>query len=107
MLRPLPRLGNPLRWLLPSYGSSAAASPPCKPPLDVRAAGVRRVEVWPATREQQLTGNRMTPAKTIGILYPGEMGASLAALLRGRGHRVVTTLAGRGERTAGRCREAE
>jgi 3-hydroxyisobutyrate dehydrogenase-like beta-hydroxyacid dehydrogenase len=48
----------------------------------------------------------MISAKTIGILYPGEMGASLAALLRGRGHRVVTTLAGRGERTARLCREA-
>jgi len=43
---------------------------------------------------------------TIGILYPGEMGSSLAALLRGRGHRVVTTLTGRGERTAQLCREA-
>jgi 3-hydroxyisobutyrate dehydrogenase-like beta-hydroxyacid dehydrogenase len=48
----------------------------------------------------------MASAKAIGVLYPGEMGASLAALLRRRGHRVVTTLAGRGERTARLCREA-
>jgi 3-hydroxyisobutyrate dehydrogenase-like beta-hydroxyacid dehydrogenase len=49
----------------------------------------------------------MASAKTIGVLYPGEMGASLAALLRRRGHPVVTTLAGRGERTARLCRGAE
>jgi 3-hydroxyisobutyrate dehydrogenase-like beta-hydroxyacid dehydrogenase len=48
----------------------------------------------------------MTP-KTIGILYPGEMGARLATLMRGCGHRVITTLVGRGARTARRCREAE
>ena len=49
----------------------------------------------------------MAPAKTIGVLYPGEMGASLAALLRRRGHKVVTTLAGRGERTCHvRCEAA-
>src|SRR5438045_2463334 len=47
------------------------------------------------------------PSKTIGVLYPGEMGASLAALLRRRGHHVVATLASRGERTARLCREAE
>ncbi|MDB5356862.1 MAG: putative dehydrogenase [Phycisphaerales bacterium] len=40
---------------------------------------------------------------TVGILYPGEMGASLAAVLRARGARVVTTLAGRGEQTARRA----
>src|SRR5881392_835936 len=49
----------------------------------------------------------MASAKTIGVLYPGEMGASLAVLLRRRGHAVVTTVAGRGERTARLCREAE
>jgi 3-hydroxyisobutyrate dehydrogenase-like beta-hydroxyacid dehydrogenase len=49
----------------------------------------------------------MASAKTIGVLYPGEMGASLAALLRRRGHTVLTTLAGRGERTARQCHDAE
>ena len=34
--------------------------------------------------------------RTVGVLYPGEMGAALASLLGGRGHRIVTTLAGRG-----------
>ncbi len=43
---------------------------------------------------------------TIAILYPGEMGAALASLLRPRGNRLVTTLVGRSERTARRCREA-
>lgn len=47
----------------------------------------------------------MASAKTIGVLYPGEMGASLAALLRRRGHTVVTTVAGRSERTKQLCRE--
>ncbi len=44
--------------------------------------------------------------KTIGILSPGEMGASVALLLRERGLRVVTTLECRGPRSAARCREA-
>ena len=42
--------------------------------------------------------------KTIAVLYPGEMGAALAALLAARGLRVVTTLGCRGEPTARRCR---
>ncbi|MDB5304731.1 MAG: putative dehydrogenase [Phycisphaerales bacterium] len=45
--------------------------------------------------------NNSTP--TVGILYPGEMGASLAAVLCARGVRVITTLAGRGEQTARRA----
>jgi 3-hydroxyisobutyrate dehydrogenase-like beta-hydroxyacid dehydrogenase len=43
---------------------------------------------------------------TVGVLYAGEMGAALAALLRGRGVPVVTTLRGRGDQTARRCAEA-
>ena len=43
---------------------------------------------------------------TIAVLYPGELGAGLGALLKSRGARVVTTVAGRGERTVGRCRDA-
>lgn len=42
---------------------------------------------------------------TAGMLYPGEMGASFAQLLLARGVRVVTTLQGRGERTARLARE--
>jgi 3-hydroxyisobutyrate dehydrogenase-like beta-hydroxyacid dehydrogenase len=45
-------------------------------------------------------------APTIGLLYPGEMGAALAGVLRARGLRVVTTLADRGPETAVRCRES-
>jgi putative dehydrogenase len=44
--------------------------------------------------------------KTVGLLYPGEMGAALASLLHSRGARIVTTVDGRGPRTADRCREA-
>ena len=36
---------------------------------------------------------------TIGILYPGEMGARLGELLLAQGHRVVTTTEGRSRRT--------
>lgn len=43
---------------------------------------------------------------TVGILYPGEMGSSLGKLLQGKGHRVVTTVSGRGERTGRLCRAA-
>jgi 3-hydroxyisobutyrate dehydrogenase-like beta-hydroxyacid dehydrogenase len=42
----------------------------------------------------------------VGVLYGGEMGAAIGALLRGRGYRVIGTLEGRSERTARRCREA-
>jgi 3-hydroxyisobutyrate dehydrogenase-like beta-hydroxyacid dehydrogenase len=42
-------------------------------------------------------------AMTIGILYPGEMGAVLASVLRAGGLRVVTTLGGRSGQTVRRC----
>jgi 3-hydroxyisobutyrate dehydrogenase-like beta-hydroxyacid dehydrogenase len=42
---------------------------------------------------------------TVAVLYPGELGAELAALLVKRGMRVVTTLDGRSETTARRCCE--
>lgn len=45
-------------------------------------------------------------SKTVGLLYPGEMGAAVASLLHSRGVRIVTTLAGRGPRTSERCAEA-
>lgn len=43
---------------------------------------------------------------TVGLLYPGEMGAAVARVLRGGGIAVVTTLRGRAARTAERCAEA-
>src|ERR1700730_5052097 len=43
---------------------------------------------------------------TIGILYPGEMGASFARLLSEVGFRVVTTVEGRSSRTHRLCHEA-
>ncbi|HZL37639.1 MAG TPA: NAD(P)-binding domain-containing protein [Tepidisphaeraceae bacterium] len=45
--------------------------------------------------------------KTVGLLYPGEMGASLARLLSAGGARVVTCVEGRSEQTRSRCRAAE
>lgn len=42
---------------------------------------------------------------TVGVLFPGDMGAAVASLLQSRGMRVVTTLEGRGDRTARRCQE--
>lgn len=46
----------------------------------------------------------MSQPITIAILSPGEMGSALAAVLLARGHRVVTALAGRSERTQERAR---
>jgi 3-hydroxyisobutyrate dehydrogenase-like beta-hydroxyacid dehydrogenase len=43
---------------------------------------------------------------TVGVLHAGELGASVGALLRGRGVRVVTTVEGRGAATTQRTREA-
>lgn len=48
-----------------------------------------------------------TRTVTVGLLYPGELGTALAALLAGLGVRVVTTLAGRSDRTIERARRAE
>jgi uncharacterized protein DUF1932/6-phosphogluconate dehydrogenase-like protein len=42
----------------------------------------------------------------IGLLHPGEMGAALGRLLRGRGHDVLWASAGRSAATAARAREA-
>ncbi len=46
-----------------------------------------------------------TPTRTVGLLHAGEMGASLAAVLRRRGSTVLTTVAGRSEATAQRARQ--
>jgi 3-hydroxyisobutyrate dehydrogenase-like beta-hydroxyacid dehydrogenase len=47
-----------------------------------------------------------THQNTIGILYPGEMGASFGKLLCEGGFRVVTAVEGRSPRTLHLCREA-
>jgi 3-hydroxyisobutyrate dehydrogenase-like beta-hydroxyacid dehydrogenase len=49
---------------------------------------------------------RMEDPSTIGLLYPGEMGAALGRLLVSGGHRVVTTVRGRSDRTERLGREA-
>ena len=43
----------------------------------------------------------------IGILFPGEMGTAIGALLVAEGHEVVTTLEGRSRATIERCQGAE
>jgi 3-hydroxyisobutyrate dehydrogenase-like beta-hydroxyacid dehydrogenase len=43
---------------------------------------------------------------TVGILFPGELGTALATLLKARGHRLVTTAAGRSARTRQAARRA-
>jgi 3-hydroxyisobutyrate dehydrogenase-like beta-hydroxyacid dehydrogenase len=43
---------------------------------------------------------------TVGILYPGEMGASLARVLQESGCHTVTTTLGRSERTCELCRQS-
>ena len=44
--------------------------------------------------------------KTVGILYPGDMGHSVVKVLRGDGFPVVTSLFGRSERTRRLSRSA-
>lgn len=44
--------------------------------------------------------------ETVGVLYPGEMGAAVGAELRRRGVRVLWASAGRSERTRARAEEA-
>jgi 3-hydroxyisobutyrate dehydrogenase-like beta-hydroxyacid dehydrogenase len=46
------------------------------------------------------------PVTTVGIIAPGEMGHAVGARLRARGARVTTSLAGRGERSLARARQA-
>jgi 3-hydroxyisobutyrate dehydrogenase-like beta-hydroxyacid dehydrogenase len=45
-------------------------------------------------------------AAVIGLLHPGEMGAAVGAVLRGRGHRVVWASEGRSAETRKRAEEA-
>jgi 3-hydroxyisobutyrate dehydrogenase-like beta-hydroxyacid dehydrogenase len=45
-------------------------------------------------------------AATVGLLHPGEMGAALGAVLRGRGHRVVWASPGRSAASRARADEA-
>jgi 3-hydroxyisobutyrate dehydrogenase-like beta-hydroxyacid dehydrogenase len=45
-------------------------------------------------------------AVTVGLLHPGEMGAAVGAVLRGRGHRVVWASAERSAETRERAEEA-
>lgn len=47
-----------------------------------------------------------TASKTVGLLYLGEMGASLANVVSARSIRVVTTAHGRSDATQRRCRAA-
>jgi 3-hydroxyisobutyrate dehydrogenase-like beta-hydroxyacid dehydrogenase len=44
--------------------------------------------------------------RTVGLLHPGEMGAAVGAVLRGRGHRVVWASEGRSAETRARAEEA-
>jgi 3-hydroxyisobutyrate dehydrogenase-like beta-hydroxyacid dehydrogenase len=53
-----------------------------------------------------MTFTANTAAPQVGILYPGELGSTLGRLLAANGCRVVTTLEGRGPRTARLCQEA-
>ena len=43
---------------------------------------------------------------TVAVIAPGEMGHAVGARLRARGARVITSLAGRGERSIARARQA-
>ncbi len=47
----------------------------------------------------------LDPKPTVGVLYPGELGAAVALLLRAAGHRVITTVEHRGSATRRRCEQ--
>lgn len=51
------------------------------------------------------SAGREARSLAVAVLYPGELGAGFAAMLRARGVRVITTLGERGEATARRCAE--
>src|SRR5207247_10131278 len=63
--------------------------------------------VWfpDVARGSRLVG--MARARTVGVVSPGAMGSAVGHALREAGVRVVTTLDGRSERTAGFARRAE
>jgi len=48
----------------------------------------------------------MNIATTVGVLYPGELGVAIAAVLQAAGQRVITTLSGRSQQTRLRCEAA-
>ena len=48
----------------------------------------------------------MSPAPTVAVVSTGEMGTGVARILRGSDLRVITTLAGRGDRTRERAADA-
>src|SRR6185503_11067000 len=48
-------------------------------------------------------GSGVNADTTVAVLYPGDMGVALAAALRAKGFRVVTTLSERSQRTADNC----
>lgn len=51
------------------------------------------------------SSSRAGRSLAVAVLYPGELGAGFAAMLRTRGVRVITTLGERGEATVRRCNE--
>jgi len=53
----------------------------------------------------ETSAGRAARSLAVAVLYPGELGAGFAAMLRARGVRVITTLGERGEATARRCAE--
>ncbi|MBV9126043.1 MAG: NAD(P)-dependent oxidoreductase [Planctomycetes bacterium] len=53
-----------------------------------------------------MEGPNSSTVPTLGVLYPGELGATLGRLLRMQGHHVVTTVQGRSARTEQRARSA-
>jgi 3-hydroxyisobutyrate dehydrogenase-like beta-hydroxyacid dehydrogenase len=55
---------------------------------------------------QFLRALSMRDVLTVGLLYPGEMGASFGRVLTAQGHRVITALAARSGRTQRLSREA-
>ncbi|RGA05561.1 NAD(P)-dependent oxidoreductase [Microbispora triticiradicis] len=59
-----------------------------------------------AQRHRGAAARRVTAPRTIAVLHPGAMGAGMARVLKGAGHRVLCGLEGRSEETRRRAERA-
>src|SRR5271155_3043522 len=66
---------------------------------------LRRQDNWQEPRAK-ITGRRVVPIESIGLLHPGEMGAGIGAVLVRSGYRVTWASSGRREQSVERARVA-
>ena len=71
-----------------------------------RPGGSRRAEPGSAAPEAEALGVYVPFVQTVGIVSPGAMGSAVGAAYLAAGNRVVTTVAGRSDRTIGLAEQA-